>query len=299
MVVRFVFQIALVSISILNLFGVTQAQEETPLAIAQLEIALWPEYDDPRLLVIYRGELAEDPKGSLTFAIPASANVLAAAHHDESGKLLADEWQVFPGDGGQQLLAFAPRSRQFQFEYYMDMTANGSRKSFAFGFQSSRYDVKGLQIEFRQPLGASGLQATPELQAQGTDAQGFIYFNRKVGSVPRETLVEQSISYVRADAQPSVKVSNGKVDFAAWPWQIIGGVAALTLSIMGFVWILWARQRTSSPKTPERRRLKNKKPAPLSASTSSASIETKFCIHCGREFQPEERFCPQCGTSRG
>jgi hypothetical protein len=47
--------------------------QQPPAVLERLEIALWPEYDDPRLLVIYRGELAQDPTGPLLFPLPRTA----------------------------------------------------------------------------------------------------------------------------------------------------------------------------------------------------------------------------------
>ncbi len=170
-----------------------QAQQ-SPVVIERLEIALWPEYDDPRLLVIYRGELAEDPQGPLVLAIPITAQVHAAAHVGPDGRLLADAWQIVGADDRQQIVMFVPGSREFQFEYYDDVIGPGPKKSFIFQFQSGRYEVKDLEIEVQRPLRAWELKATPPLQAEGIDARGFGYFSRRVGAVPLGTLVEQRVS---------------------------------------------------------------------------------------------------------
>ena len=55
----------------LTLTGVALAQPPAPLDT--LNIALWPEYDRPEVLVIYRGRVADDVPlpATLTFTLPS------------------------------------------------------------------------------------------------------------------------------------------------------------------------------------------------------------------------------------
>lgn len=214
--------------------------QEGPIGIERLEISLWPEYDDPRLLVIYRGELAEAPKNPLVFAIPATAQVHAAAYVGADGRLLVAPWQIVAADDRSQLVMFAPGSRRFQFEYYDDVIGPGPKKSFSFQFRSGRYEVKDLEIEVQQPLRAWAFQATPSLQAQGIEARGFGYFSRRVGAVPLGTVVEQRVSYMKADMEPSVKpATRGEFKF---PWRIALVIAAFAVGLAGLAWLWWDRR---------------------------------------------------------
>jgi hypothetical protein len=268
------------------------AQESTNV-ISQLEVSLWPEYDDPRLLVIYRGTLAENAKGPLAFLLPDTAQVHAVAHRDADDRLLADEWQVLPGESGQQLLTFTAGSRQFQFEYYQDITRVGSQRSFVFRFLSSRYEVTEFTIEVQQPLRSSNFQAIPELEAQGRDTQGLAYFKKKVGTVSANTPIEQTISYLKLDNAPSVKPQTTGDGSSNFLWQIAGGVVALAVSLAGLTWLwLLRRRKPPTPKASARQR--------GSAQTATVPDRTKaaFCANCGHRFLPEERFCPGCGRAR-
>jgi len=240
---------------------------QQPLAVLErLEISLWPEYDDPRLLVIYRGELAEDLHDPMVFVIPATAQVHVAAYVDPEGDLVTDDWQVLPA-GGEQRVIFWPDSRQFQFEYYDDVIGTSPERSFIFRFQSYFYEVKELTIKVQQPLGARGLQGIPELTAVGGDSQGFSYFLRKAGPVPVGTVVEQRISYIRTERAPSLRASWGL--YAVW--LIIGGI---TVGVAIALW-WWGRRQRSG-----------REPA------------AQFCTHCRRQFRSDEQFCPQCGRRR-
>lgn len=242
--------------------------------IERLEIALWPEYDDPRLLVIYRGELAADPQGPLVFAIPITAQVHAVAHVGPDGGLLTSEWELLPGDTTRHLVLFTPGSRRFQFEYYDDVIGISSERTFVFRFQSDRYEVNNLEIEVQQPLRASGLVGDPPLEPQGSDTRGLSYFGRKVGAVPRGTLIEQRVRYTKTDIIPSV-VPAQKLSLV---WVALGaGVALVALSIVGF---LWMRRKQFVSVADSRR------------------PSARFCARCGRRFHADEQFCPQCGQRR-
>lgn len=58
--------------------GVVLAQSSAPLA--DLNIALWPEYDRPEVLVIFRGRVADNTPlpAALTFKLPATTETLHA-----------------------------------------------------------------------------------------------------------------------------------------------------------------------------------------------------------------------------
>lgn len=245
--------------------------QQIPVVIERLEISLWPEYDDPRLLVIYRGELAEDPKNPLAFALPNTAQVHAVAYVGPAGTLLTAEWQLLPNENGQIVL-FTPKSRRFQLEYYDDVLGTSLERAFVFRFVSDRYEIKDLEIEVQQPLRAQGLQGSPALEPRGADARGFSYFGRRVGAVAPGTLVEQRVSYRKTDTLPSLRPAVP----GSLVWVAIGiGLAVTALSVGGF---LWVRRRRAVPIRQDLAR---------------------FCAHCGYQFlHADERFCPRCGRQR-
>ena len=76
----------ILAISLVILAGHVQAQEEPTLE--SLEIALWPEFDRPEVLVIYRGQLDADVALPALVEITLPARVgqpTAVAYVDEAG----------------------------------------------------------------------------------------------------------------------------------------------------------------------------------------------------------------------
>ncbi|MCS6936100.1 MAG: hypothetical protein NZ610_06055 [Candidatus Bipolaricaulota bacterium] len=262
---------------LLGLWAGAVSAHQTPVVIERLEISLWPEYDDPRLLVIYRGELAQEPTEPLTFAIPLTADIHAVAYLDSEGRLLKSDWQLLPSDEREQLVIFMPGSRRFQLEYYDEILGQRPQRAFTFRFRSTRYEIKELYLEVQQPLRSEEFLATPPLPENlGTDVQGLRYLGRRVGAVPVGVLVEQRISYTKRDARPSVQLHAG----SGLPslWFIAAAVALLAVGLTAVTWYWWRRRTTPTSQ-------------PISKTLG-------FCTGCGRAFRQDERFCPRCGRPR-
>ncbi len=277
-----------------SLSGWAEAQQ-SPIVIERLEISLWPEYDDPRLLVIYRGVLAQEPKGPLTFAIPITAELHAVAYLNAEGRLLKSDWQILPGSDREQLVVFTPGSRQFQLEYYEEIATRGPQRSFTFQFQSSRYEIGALQLEVQQPLRSRDFVAQPPLPDDlGTDTRGLRYFGRKFGTVPLGVLIEQQISYTKRDAQPSVQANTGEVFSLSWP--VVGALTLLVLGLVGITWYWWAQRRT--PPSPGLRHPSLTLPVNGEGTGGVKGRGAGFCSGCGYAFRDEEAFCPKCGRPR-
>lgn len=268
--------------------------QEAPIVIQRMEIALWPEYDDPRLLVIYRGEFAEQPTSPISFTIPSTAQVNAAAHLSD-GRLIADEWTIFPAND-VNFVSYKPGSSRFQFEYYDDAISISPRKSFTFRFQSE-YDILALDIEIQQPLRASDLTSTLALSLIGRDEQGFRYFRSSVGPVSPGQMIEFTVYYAKEDNRPSRL--KGSRTMRLLPWLIAGSSAAVILITGLIILVRWPRrQPLLQPQKPTLKQNRTRRAYSAEKQASSTADRAKFCVQCGRRFRSDERFCPQCGTTR-
>src|SRR5262249_27580939 len=80
------------------------APAQTPpvanLTMLRLRLSIWPEYDDPRVLIMLRGEMApqEAFPASITLPLPKEAEIVGAGMISERNELLVHPYQVLPGD---------------------------------------------------------------------------------------------------------------------------------------------------------------------------------------------------------
>ncbi len=266
--------------------------------ITTLSADVWPEHDDPRVLIIYRGTLSADAPlpYPLSFAIPVGAQVHAAAYRRD-GQLFAAQSQT-SRDGDQARVTFLVPVRDFQFEYYADVISGQPQRAFAVALVFPLL-VESLQVSVEQPLRSSGFTLTPASTRTATGG-GFTYYlyteerwsAGKVWSIRGTYRKEDNNpSLLRAAPQPA----------AAPPGQLAGGggpllwflvaVIGIVLGIAGTLTVTYLRRakapRRAAPPSVRRRA----KPA----SRVQEAAEARHCANCGTRAAPGDRFCRNCG----
>ena len=70
------------------------AQAQNPIKLSTLQVQLWPEYDQPSMLVIYDFKLPEGVKlpVSVSMSFPKEAHLVAVASQSSNGSLLNTDY---------------------------------------------------------------------------------------------------------------------------------------------------------------------------------------------------------------
>ncbi|RME46917.1 MAG: zinc ribbon domain-containing protein [Chloroflexi bacterium] len=320
---RFIFIAATILLATvaLALASPASAQEPTGPTIEQLQVDLWPQYDDPRLLVIYTGTLSAPPDQPLRFPIPADAQVNAVAHLNDQDQLINEPWQP-QIEGDQQVITFTPTTARFQLEYYLDVIGPGPDRSFTVDIDVGGQPVKLLGIAVQQPAGASNLRGEPALMGPVAGFQGLNYFSRQVENVQPGQTVRQTVTYTKSDdrlsvdvigpaaseqsgAQPQPTVAPSGTGFSTnfagrsttQFWLPIGATAVILIGLALIAVGAWrARQTVPVPAEPTARRQRGGRRTRPSRATEEGPA--KFCNKCGATFAPDDRFCAECGAPR-
>ena len=307
------------------LTGVASAQSPTPLEA--LNIALWPEYDRPEVLVIVRGLVGEDVPlpASLSFTLPATVlDLNAVAYLDEAqGQLLnVPEYEFIEGADGKELRFITP-SRQFQFEYYSDdiLSLDGNTHNISFSFTPSA-EIIHLTFELQQPATTDDFASDPPPSDTQVRQDGLTYAFYDVGAVsPGDTRSLQA-SYTRSsdelsvnalagvnlpspDEQTPVEIGGGGLQDYLGPILIVVGVLLLTGSLA--YWFLSQRAAVVPEPAPRRSPARTRRPPARKSQPStsrSAPPPAKdeklaaYCHRCGTKFRDDARFCHACGSER-
>ncbi len=127
-----------------------------------LNVSLWPEYDRPGVLVIYRISLPDNTTlpANLTVRVPASATVNAVAARQADGTLLNAPYdRTVNGDWAE--ISFTTTMPETQIEYYdTSLTTDGKLRKYRYTWPGD-YAVDALGIEVQQPLGATDMVTSP------------------------------------------------------------------------------------------------------------------------------------------
>ena len=87
------------------------------LVMARLRLSIWLEYDDPRVLIMFRGEMTPRQAfpASITLPIPKGAEIIGAGMVSEQNELLLHPHQILPGN--TQHPATQPTSAAFFWNF--------------------------------------------------------------------------------------------------------------------------------------------------------------------------------------
>ena len=159
---------------------------QTPPAIERLEVALWPEYDQPSVLVIYRAAFAPDVSYPAQVTLPIPADVeepFAVAVRAADGSLLYAEGYERTVQGDWALITFLADTPDVQLEYYDLLERQGDERQFAFTWPGG-FDVGSLSYEVQHPVGAPDMTLEPPPDSQQTRNDGLLYSVAELGPIP-------------------------------------------------------------------------------------------------------------------
>jgi hypothetical protein len=280
-----------------------QAQPATA-RIEQLHIAIWPEYDRPGVLVVYRFRLASDTQlpAMVTLPIPASVGEpTAVAWQGPDGRLLvarSTHWV----EGDRALVSVEMKSLNGQLEFYDDLNVLEQARSYSFSWPGG-VELGALAFEVQQPLGAGNLVLSPpaDRRVRGSDGMTYAWIDhgpQSAAATPIVTLkydkatpglsVGERQAAVPADPVPPPPLPVASDDDAsALPW-LLGGLAVVLLAF-GAGRYLWPAGDSEKPA------------ADASDGPPPAPRETKggpaaFCSNCGAKLDAGGKFCASCGA---
>lgn len=186
----------------LSLFShLAAAQSATP-HLKHLLVELWPEYDQPEVLVIYRAELSPETSlpVRLTFRLPGYLDRMHVVAVEQNGTLFEVQPDAFElrHEGDDSLLTLSSSSLQVQFEYYdsVILTRQDQRRRLAFKF-SAPYQIETISFEVQEPFQATDFSLTPEPGRTFTGNDGLKYALIETDGLAAGETFELSATYRR------------------------------------------------------------------------------------------------------
>jgi len=289
---------------------VPAAAQEPDKIIRDATLQLWPEYDDPGLLVIYSGTFTDTvafPQ-EIAFPLPENARGIQATARETDGRLITQQWKVVDGK-----LVYTLPGPGFHIEYYLDRPLSGDERDISHAFETP-YGIDSLDIRVQKPARATEFSVTPPPDSSIVGDDGLTYaIVRKSNLKPGDRL-DLTFRYTKPDQgltsapsaaaqaaptpQSETAQASGEVSsFGSWLPYLLIGVGLLALVAAAVYWFMRGRGNTASPR-PGDSSAQSLKTAPPVVPVRASSRDTAFCTQCGRQFGPDDRFCANCGTPR-
>ncbi len=272
---------------------------QSSLTFTNVAVQLWPEYDQPSMLVIVDYSVPEGTPLPLdvTFRIPQDANLIAVAVYGADGSLLTAQSKDLRTEGEWQYFTTVLDAPHARFEYYQPITFNGNQRLFSFLWDNA-YAVDAFTVSVLEPLDVTSLAATPKLalqsQQQGLTVHGappvklaanqqFVLNLEYVKTT--NTLVASSPSAQSVQpVEPLDETISGRVSLSNSLPYIIGGLG-LVMVVGGVLYYL------QSGKTAAKKPRAHKR-----ADSSDSAGGDVYCSQCGTRARSGDRFCRTCGS---
>ncbi len=281
------------------------AQAQTPIPLTSLTISLWPEFDQPDLLVIIDGEMATAGQ-QVQVPTPPGALINAVAELDAANDLLNAPYDLRADAAGNQIITLTPTGSHFRVEYYTALPSSGAARTLDFVLPAGYFTAVSGAIEVLLPPGAANIRSEPALAPAGAAQSGVSILQRTFTTLEGTASLAQSLRYdnasgaLTAPPTPAAAAAPPAATAAPAPGRdntlLIGGLAfaALLLALAGG-YGLWRLRHPPAPAlTTSQRRRQPPPPAP-----SGESGQDHFCRQCGAPFGEGDRFCRKCGGARG
>jgi hypothetical protein len=289
----------------LILFSLQPGYAQSNISIQTLQVELWPEYDQPGVLVIYRITLDPQVKlpSDITLRIPKSVQTPHALAEQTANGLFNVNYTPIDIDDNWTGLKFTTTLPQVQLEYYdPTLVKKGSTHTFTFHWPGD-YAVQDMTIRVQQPRTATNMQVQPNTGYSGPGNDGLTYFTIPVGSVDSGGTFKLDFSYDKSDdtltqpatfesvtpAAPLDQTTLGRVSFSeVIPWTL-GGVGFILI----FAGVVWYIRSGRQPDAQDRRRRRSSQAAAYVEPTANDLV---FCHQCGKRSNPGDVYCRSCGT---
>jgi hypothetical protein len=275
------------------------ARAQTPISLGSLQVQLWPEYDQPSMLVISDFKLPDDTKlpVGVSLRFPKEANLVAVASQTADGTLLNTDYQgPTTTDAWQSISIQIQSPAVYHVEYYQPLSKSGTVRSFAYLWPGD-YGVSDLTVSIRLPLDATDVSADPAMQSSKSP-DGTPYLRKDFGALSAGQQLSLQLTYSKAsdsltasqqDLRPSEPLgaaTEGRVMLSNYLPYVIG-VLGLALVAGGIVYFWQSSRGRAFVRERRHRRALGREERPGSE---------VYCHQCGTRAYTGDRFCRVCGT---
>lgn len=263
--------------------------------IADLYISVWPEYDQPGVLVQYQGKVVETAESPLpreiAFLIPSGVGVTAACAVKSDGTHTSETWKEADADDGFTRVNYKLTEPQFHVEFYYNPLVGTTEKTMEFTYKAA-VPADTLSLDIQHPLRATNFGLTPSETESHKDKEGFTYHTYNLKQIEVGQTVSTKVAYTKTDPSPSVSGQKSQSTTGQTPSVeginpnlvvvLVVVVAALAL-VAFFVFVRRPQLQVATI---------------ASSRTIHELSHGGYCTECGFAMDADDSFCARCGTRR-
>jgi hypothetical protein len=286
------------------LFAQTVAQTTNePTGLKNVTLWVYPEYDQPSLLVMLEGQITGATLPALVrFLVPQTAQLYSAGSKDATG--IYSPGQNREGVAGtpdrkpstipgwdEISFKLPTTTSTFRVEYYDDIIQGNPGKTISYDFRWL-YPISDLQIIIQQPLKASNFSVLPNgIKTTEDNFNVISYSKNNLTLDPSTQPLHFDISYTKTDPNPSIQ--NAASSSGTGSSNSVALIfIVLALLIVAVILVLFLMKR----KPGTRAKLAPRFEPARAVKSGHGHHGNKFCNQCGQPVGRSGNFCQNCGN---
>jgi len=172
--------------------------------LERLEVSLWPEYDQPSMLVMFKGWLPADTTFPATVRLPMPAEAgapNAVAFRGPGGTMLTAQ-HTFETEGDWTNVVLTTQSTEVRLEYYVALDTSQPGRYYRFLWPGG-LEITQVAYDVLQPRGSNGLSVVPAGAKSPLD-NGLLEERADLGAVLRGDEFTIEVSYSKPSTDLTV-----------------------------------------------------------------------------------------------
>ena len=271
--------------------------------IERMHIDIWPEYDRPEVLVIYRISLSSvmSLPAELSIRIPKTVGKpFNVAMKDIDGLLYSLNYELINEDQWLRIKLISP-SPDLQIEFYDPIYDCGENKHCYRYDWPGDYSIDSLTITVQQPLNSSNMQIEPNMGTGLLRPDELLYYTTLVGSLKKRETYSLQISYEKTDdtlsvsmqpvepVEPLTQGTTGRTSVQEM-LPLVAALAGLIMIISVGYWVWSSGWRFKPTTQQEPKQNSAREPVP------GGSEVIVYCHQCGKRANASDLYCRTCGS---
>lgn len=234
------------------------------LTIGRMRVAIWPEYDDRSILVIYDGKFEDASEFPLktSFLIPKGAIINDACSLSVGGQHFCQLYKTVNKGEYDEVRLLLPYPNFYLSFHTIPIDVNNPDRAFKYRIKAS-HAIQNMEVDIQQPLRSTEFNIAPTgntslaaLNSRHSEKKGFNHFAYLLEDISKNQENTFQINYLKTDPKPSVDIKFSTMDKAkvfGSPYEtqknaknivyIIFGTSALGLTALILGLILYKRKK--------------------------------------------------------
>jgi len=184
------------------------------LSIGRMRVAIWPEYDDPSLLVIYDGKFdnASNYPLKTSFLVPKGAVISDACSLSFEGQHFCQLYKTVNRGSYDEVSMLLPYPNFYLSFHTPQFDVETAQRGFDYRIKAN-HAIRNMEVDIQQPLRSTAFNILPAKNAamsgdDGTITQvkGFNHFSYTLDDISEGQESVFKINYVKSDPKPSVDI---------------------------------------------------------------------------------------------